>query len=356
MANTSNLYNFDYAALASTFPKPARPIIDIHAHIHGNEACVIYRHAAELYGIGTTFSMTSLEDIPAVKSIMGDAIRFIAMANFTSKDRHHEFGKGYIERIRGYHAHGSRIVKLWTGPRLFDGSSEPYHLNPLRLDSPMRLETARAAVDLGMILMVHVADPDTWFATKYRDAMKYGTKKQQYDSLEVLLDMFDVPVIGAHMGGYPEDLSFLDGLLTRHSNLYLDCSAAKWVVRELSRHPTEQVQHFFKKFRGRILFGSDIVSAEAHLTPERAETEMAAKASAPEEAFDLYASRYWALRTLFETKFEGSSPIADPDLHMVNPDQYTPNSSPTLHGHALDEETLRCLYYETALSLTGGFG
>ncbi|MHC4590503.1 MAG: hypothetical protein ACYTAQ_14535 [Planctomycetota bacterium] len=40
-------------------------------------------------------------------------------------------------------------------------------------------------------------------------------------------------------------------------------------------------------------------------------------ASSPQEAFDLYASRYWALRTLFETDHVGPSPIADPDLALV---------------------------------------
>lgn len=351
MTNTSNLHDLNYSALADKFSKPARPIIDIHAHIHGEQACLIYKRAAELYSIGTTYSMTSLETIPSIRQHLGDSVRFIAMANFAGKDRHFEFGKGYADRIKAYHAAGARIAKLWTGPRLFDGSSDPYSTNPLRLDSSMRLETARVAVDLGMKLMVHVADPDTWFATKYSDSNKYGTKLQQYEALEVLLDTFDVPVIAAHMGGYPENLNFLSDLLSRHANLFLDCSAAKWVVRELSKYPTSEVQSFFCKWQGRLLFGSDIVTADAHLTPEHHESEIAAKASAPEEAFDLYASRYWAFRTLLETDFDGPSPIADPDLHMVEPQKYSLNSSPNLRGHSLPRECLDSLYFGAANAL-----
>ena len=65
------------------------------------------------------------------------------------------------------------------------------------------------AAELGMIFMVHVSDPDTWFATKYRDPSLYGTKQSQYEPLEPLLERFPRPWIAAHMAGSPEDLGFL---------------------------------------------------------------------------------------------------------------------------------------------------
>src|SRR5207237_911435 len=78
------------------------------------------------------------------------------------------------------------------------------------------------------------------------------------------------PWIGAHMGGWPEDLAFLDGLLTRHANLYLDTSATKWVVRELGKQPRDRVRGFFLKWQGRLLFGSDSVVLEDQLAPRTA--------------------------------------------------------------------------------------
>jgi hypothetical protein len=63
--------------------------------------------------------------------------------------------------------------------------------------------------------------------------------------------------------------------------------------------------------------------------------------------FDLYASRWWALRTMFETTYEGKSPIVDPDLHMI--DATLPeDSSPMLRGASIDEATLKSLYQTTA--------
>jgi hypothetical protein len=78
---------------------------------------------------------------------------------------------------------------------------------------------------------------------------------------------------------------------------------------------------------------------------------MDAKASSHEEAYDLYASRYWALRTLLESEYEGESPIADPDLYMLDSQTYTPLDAPPLRGCKLDQDSLNHLYRMTAVSL-----
>src|SRR5262249_3475423 len=145
------------------------------------------------------------------------------------------------------------------------------------------------AHDLGMIFMTHVADPDTWFATKYADASFYGAKRDHYKPLEELLDRFTQPWIAAHMGGSPEDLEFLSGLLERHRNLYIDTTAAKWIIREVSKHSRKDVAEFLTRFQGRVMFGSDIVTMDEHLAPSEKKMEMAAKADNKEQAFDLYA-------------------------------------------------------------------
>jgi hypothetical protein len=117
-------------------------------------------------------------------------------------------------------------------------------------------------------------------------------------------------------------------------------------VRELSRPPRERVVEFFTRWRGRLLFGSDIVTTDEHLAPKAGPPAhpMADLASSPESAFDLYASRYYALRTLFETSYQGESPIADPDLKMVAPDTYDDMAAPSLRGLALPRDVLVDLY------------
>ena len=133
--------------------------------------------------------------------------------------------------------------------------------------------------------------------------------------------------------------------MTRHPNLHLDTSATKWVVRALGLHEASATRAFFVKWSGRLFFGSDIVVQEDHLRPQKSGVSpMADLADSPEAAFDLYASRYWALRTMFETDREMDSPIADPDLMMVEPTKYDAMSGPRLRGIKLSDDVLRVLY------------
>ena len=201
---------------------------------------------------------------------------------------------------------------FWAAPHVVNMGVECGDPDMLRLDAPERIAAMEAAQSLGMSLMVHIGDPDTWFATKYADSSMYGTKLEQYEPLRTLMDQFKGPWIAAHMGGWPEDLEFLGTMLSSHDNLYLDCSATKWMVRELSCHSREHLESFLRKFQGRVLFGSDIVTMDEHLKSQEGDHPYAAKAGDPRSAFDLYASRYWALRTLFESDYCDESPICDP--------------------------------------------
>jgi predicted TIM-barrel fold metal-dependent hydrolase len=143
-----------------------------------------------------------------------------------------------------------------------------------------------------------------------------------------MLELFpDLTWIGAHMGGDPEHADHLEALLERYPNLYLDTSATKWQVREVSAH-REAIRSLIGRQPRRFLFGSDLVTR--HDLP-RAH----------------YASRYWCQRTLWESAWEGRSPIADPD--------YTPApgepATPLLHGLALPADVLEQVYYANAARL-----
>jgi hypothetical protein len=78
-------------------------------------------------------------------------------------------------------------------------------------------------------------------------------------------------------------------------------------------------------------------------------------ANSPESAFELYASRYFALRTFFETDYHGESPISDPDLAMVDPERYNAMSAPLLAGAHLPSAILRMLYSGAAEALVGAW-
>ena len=349
--NPSNLFGLDYRREAARFPRLPYPIVDVHSHVHGRLATPILAEAMSLYGIGSIYSMTALEQVETVRNILGDRVRFISVPDFAAADRRRAHGEAYAERIERYFAAGARIAKFWAAPRIVDMAAEAGEPGLFALDSPLRRDAMETASRLGMVFMTHVADPDTWFATRYANAARYGRKLDHYRPLEALLDRYHTPWIAAHFGGWPEDLAFLDGLLARHPNLHLDTSATKWVVREISRHPPEAVRDFLTRWEGRILFGSDIVTTDDHLVARDGKTEMAAKASTAEDAFDLYASRYWALRTLWELDHDGPSPISDPDLAMVDPARHGPADSPRLRGMRLPAPLLRSLYADAAARL-----
>src|SRR5262249_47031834 len=136
--------------------------------------------------------------------------------------------------------------------------------------------------------------PDVWFRTVYADAAKFGTKAEQYVGLERMLTMFpDVTWIGAHMGGDVEHPDHLEAMLEKYPHYYLDTSATKWVVREASQR-RDDVRKLMCRQPDRFFFGSDLVTRH---TLDR----------------EHYISRYWCQRTLWESTWEGPSPIADAD-------------------------------------------
>ncbi|MBL9031484.1 MAG: amidohydrolase family protein [Phycisphaerae bacterium] len=350
----ANLHGLDYRLAAADLGPPVVPIHDIHLHVNGPTASRVYREVADLFGVERMLSQTRLADADAVRAVLGDRVRFVAVPNWSDPDRGNAFRAGFLEHLRRWHdQHGARVVKFWAAPRLWELLGTDAR-DAAPLDSPWRVRAAELAMDLGMMFMAHVADPDTWFRTRYADATRFPPKIEHYAALERMVSRFDRPWIAAHMGGWPEDLGFLDGLLTRHANLYLDTSATKWIVRELGAHPRERTVAFFEKWRGRLLFGSDIVTLEDHMAPRAGgppPSPMSDLANSPESAFELYASRYYALRTMFETRHEGPSPIADPDLKMVDPTRHSDSSSPTLRGLGLSSSLLRMLYRDAAAAL-----
>jgi len=323
--NPANTLGLSYRDEAKRLPYSG-PIWDVHNHIHSLKAARLFFEVADVFNIERIWTMAPLEIVDDLKSEFGPRIQFIAVPNYEKKDQPGTFTTDWLHRIEKFYEKGSRIVKLWAAPRGRDFS------DALTLDSPARKEGIKLARQLGMMFMVHVSDPDTWFATKYADAAKYGTKAQQYEPFERLLDEHgDVPWLAAHMGGDPEHLDHLQMLLDRHPNLYLDTSATKWMVRELSKKPSE-LRSFCQRNAGRILFGSDIV-ANTH-----------------DMSFDLYASRWWALRTMFETSYDGPSPIIDPDLNMVDP-SVPVDATATLRGAAMSDEELKMIYQQAPSAL-----
>jgi hypothetical protein len=315
------------------------PLIDIHAHVTLTHATTPKRdgpppapqtmleqaatmlEVAEEFGITRTYSMCPPDDIPVLRERFGSRLGFNGPIGKKSLDEPDDEAYRQLDRFL---AAGVEIIKFWAAPRGRERG--------LFVDAPWRIETVRRARAAGVrVFMVHVADPDTWFRTTYADAAKYGTKAEQYTGLERVLEMFpDVTWIGAHMGGDPEHPDHLEALLERYPHFVCDTSATKWQVREVSAH-REAIRGLLCRHPDRFLFGSDLVT-RAGLVREH------------------YVSRYWCQRTLWESDWEGPSPIADPDLIREADEPATP----LLRGLTLPLKVLERVYCHNAQDLLRG--
>lgn len=317
------------------------PLIDMHAHVMqtrptdpkdgppvasgpgaSTDQAETMLDVAEEFGIVRTYSMCLPDDIPPLRERFGSRLGFNGPIS-KKLDEPEDVAYRLLDRFLEL---GVDMIKFWAAPRGRERG--------LFVDAPWRVEAARRARAAGVrIVMVHVSDPDAWFRTVYADSAKFGTKADQYVGLERLLQEFpDMTWIGAHMGGDPEHAEHLEALLERYPHLFFDTSATKWQVREVSAH-REAVRGLICRHPRRFLFGSDLVTRH-HLTREH------------------YASRYWCHRTLWESTWEGRSPIADPDYPHAPGEPETP----PLLGLGLPGDVLKRVYHDNALELLARSG
>jgi predicted TIM-barrel fold metal-dependent hydrolase len=309
-------------------------LIDVHAHVLSTrpedppngpprgtgpgaslEQAQTMLDVAEEFGIDQIVTMCFPDDMVPLRERFGERILFNTMV---SKQKVDEPDDEVYRRLDRCLTLGTSMIKFWAAPRGRDRG--------LLVDTPWRIEAVRRARAAGVrIVMVHVADPDVWFRTVYADAAKYGTKTEQYVGLERMLQLFpDMLWIGAHMGGDSEHPDHLAALLEKHPHLYFDTSATKWQVREVSQRP-EAIRDLICRYPDRFFFGSDLVTRHT-LVREH------------------YVSRYWCQRTLWESTWQGPSPIADPDWAAPEGGP----STPLLRGVGLPPDVLEKVYLRNA--------
>jgi predicted TIM-barrel fold metal-dependent hydrolase len=301
-------------------PKVRGPVIDAHNHLLAARHAAGWFKAAKVYGQEFFWTMGPLEEMIVVQRLYPGKFHFIAVPNWRLPVFDYD---DWQRRIDGFFNIGSRIIKFHMAPGTMAHRGVSF-------ETPQVRKIMRDARDRGMILMSHVGDPELWYRGKYAaDAGKYGTRDQHYALWESALEEHkDWPWLGAHLGGNPEDLGRLQYLLDKYPNLYLDNSATRWIVREVSAR-RDQAREFIIRNQDRILYGSDQVSEDTR-------------------GFDFLASRWWCHRKLWETAYIGQTPILDPDLPR--------ESQPVLRGLALPDEVLQKLYHDNAVKLLARVG
>lgn len=301
-------------------PKVKGTVIDFHCHLLAARHARVWFEAADHYGIDAFVSMTPLEEALEIQRVWGDRVQFIVTPQWDDPSPH--WVDNWLRKLESFYNLGSRILKFHMAPRTMD-------LRHYRLDSPALRPIFREIVARKMAVMTHVGDPDTWYADRYADTDRYGSREDHYRMWEsVLAEHRDLPWVGAHLGGNPENLGRLQHLLDAYPKLMLDISATRWQVREISKR-RDEARDFIIRNEDRILFGSDQVSGD-------------------DRGFEFLASRFWAHRKLWETAAIMPSPIYDPDLPE--------DAQPMLRGLALPDQTLQKIYHNNAVRFLNALG
>jgi hypothetical protein len=288
------------------------PIIDAHCHCGRPAAIAKMIRAGALYGVHKWVVICKVDEIGWLRRKFGRQVAFNVWSDHKQTGRSEPFTESNLRIVEQAVRAGAVSIKFWYKPEFNERSG-------VWFDDPRLDPVFEAICRAGLSVLVHIADPDVWWIRRYSDPRRFEAKRFTYRQVTNTLERFpSLRVLMAHMGGSPEDLPFLSGLLERYPNLYLDTSGTKWIARELSRQPAA-ARDFLIHHADRLLFGSDLV-------PWKAAT------------FEHHCSRYWVHRFLYEQAFTCLSPIEDEDA--VGP--------VSLAGLNLPDATLSKLYFDNA--------
>jgi len=141
----------------------------------------------------------------------------------------------------------------------------------LPVDTPVLDPMWAMAGRLGVPVAIHTGDPKAFWepvthANERYDELiihpRWSFAGPEHPSRETLLAERDrllerhrgTTFICVHFGNNPEDIDYVEGLLSRHPNVVLDTSAR---LGEIGRHSPERVRRLFITYADRILFGTD---------------------------------------------------------------------------------------------------
>ncbi len=178
-----------------------------------------------------------------------------------------EFPRYAVESLRHSAALGARGLKVWKtlGLRIRDAKGRLVPVDDERLD-PLWA----AAGELGLPVLIHVADPVAFFDPLDRFNERWEELREhpdwhfygpEFPPFETVIHQFanlvrrhpHTTFIGAHVGCYAENLAWVSELLEACPNLYVDIAER---IAELGRQPYT-TRRFLIRHQDRVLFGTD---------------------------------------------------------------------------------------------------
>jgi len=246
--------------------------------------------------------------------------RFIFAKYLSLKDIAHYNLEPVLNEISKLKDQGYSLAKSWFGPRWRDYEDVP---KDFRINHHKLTPIFQALEDNEIPLILHMGDPDTYYASQYKDSEKYGTKDEHLKQLEDVLSRhtklkFQIP----HFGSQPEihRLPDLSRWMEKFPNVVVDTASSRWMARELSKD-SRKAREFMFKYSDRVLFGTDL--------------------SSNRDDRNYFSDRYVAQRILFETN-ERDTPLPFPD------DDTKDTGGTFINGLDLPHSALEKLYWENA--------
>jgi len=247
--------------------------------------------------------------------------RFIFAKYFSGAMRFTEGVEPILREIATLRTEGYHMAKMQSAPIMRGRASATQE--ELRMDEDEMARMFDAMKDEEIPFLLHLSDPDTYYATRYTDTAIYSSKERDLSELEGVLKRHgSMKLQLAHFGSQSE-IHRLDNLarwFDTYPNFIIDTSSARWVSRELSKDP-KKAREFIIKYQDRIVFGTDCVSWR----PEK----------------NYYEGRYLALRLLLESAVE-HRPLPFPDLDTVY------SGGTFINGLNLPHNVLQKIYWQNA--------
>jgi hypothetical protein len=296
------------------------PIFDAHTHIGTIDDISNMIAIEDDFGVSAQIGIVhSEEGFQAAKERYSH--RFVFAKYLSLSDIAQYNVEPVLDEISKLQEQGYSLAKSWFGPRWRDhieGVPKDFRINHPRLDPIFQ-----ALEDNGIPLIIHMGDPDTYYASQYQDSEKYGTKDEHLKQLEDVLSRhlklkFQIP----HFGAQPEihRLPDLTRWMDKFPNIVVDTASSRWMARELSKC-TEKSRGFMLKYSDRVLFGTDIFTNRGDR--------------------DYFSNRYVSQRILWETnERETPLPFLDADTKDTG--------GTVINGLDLPLSVLRKLYWENA--------
>jgi predicted TIM-barrel fold metal-dependent hydrolase len=257
---------------------PKFPVIDIHGHYGSamgentpdsylkDTVAFMKKYGIRRAGNLDGYAGANQERVVKKSEPFGDF--FITFASIDVKKVDDPDFDTYVkETLKTSKANGIKGIKCWKSFGLVHRGKDGKYLRP---DDPRYNVLWETAAELGLPILIHIADPIAFFksADRFNERIEELTAHPDWAFTEPDMYKFEelmemqkriiernpkTTFVIAHCGSYSENLGFVSECLDRYPNMNVDIAAR---ISELGRQPYTS-RKFFTKYQDRILFGTD---------------------------------------------------------------------------------------------------